>query len=952
MLLINGICKYLYRYLSSEERQTQYANSEVLSYLFCSDLKSTDSIFPTRYIEADRGYAIPLKYDILTDRGACRSLSEGNYKKSALINHFRNNIFKKVISGGGSVNKFFENLKKQMKCYTDTTERDILLNQIKDENEKKRKSYTNKILMGDVYYSRIIQNYFDKKLKQSDVSGQPLGSDDFACALYSTLYFIAFGNICQAYTEEIHILDHDREEFVEKVLTRYGCSGNPGVFQIYALADREKPNAIALFEAAELEYYGKGYNPNPDFEKVYNYCLKGVSDPKHYNPLCAWDLAYVVYHSYKKDREELKNVRLKHIDYSNPERLYRFVAEHLVKSYKSGCIAAANVIAEMLLDKDTPIDIQDTLMTDLTSAKGYLQFAADQGYVYAMNNLFKMRLAEAASHKHDEQSESIRLEAYEWLKQSADLGEPWARNKYACFLYDQGKKSEAFIYYQMAAYANDLWGMYNLLEKYYLKYLWTSVDDSKDSFCKMHIEELSAIADKLADRCLSSHKTEVAQRVQFLKHIDVLLRRSERFSSPETKSIVSKADYLDIAGELGFIDAKIADDINELISEKKQTTGLAVAWGSVKRVSYACYGTVGDSDSPSVSENTIFDIASLTKLILSISFFMLKDQRIIDLNQTIGHYCPELFPNIQDLRIIDVMRFDCKLETAKRIGSLEYDEAMEQIMQVVAAQTAESSDYQPLYSDMPALVLGILFEQIAGCSFGEFVDKNIIEPLGLKHTFWKNANTDDMQVMDYSGEMQIKDGHLIKRESKSFTVNDPKAAVLSQNKQTLMGNAGLFSSAEDIASISQALLQGRLISNESLNEIGISSGQPYNRKFGHLCYTKNKNTELTEVFRAMSGNAFAISGFTGCYWMIDPQNNCFLFIGGNRLHNRITKTDDTTLIQGGATIVFENQEYIYTKNYVYMRDTLRDHYCMKLLWENSLNEANAAHSSEQNMTQS
>ncbi len=53
-------------------------------------------------------------------------------------------------------------------------------------------------------------------------------------------------------------LEADLEEYNSKITLMYGVTGTPGMYQLYAMANRKNPNILALYECGELEYYGKG----------------------------------------------------------------------------------------------------------------------------------------------------------------------------------------------------------------------------------------------------------------------------------------------------------------------------------------------------------------------------------------------------------------------------------------------------------------------------------------------------------------------------------------------------------------------------------------------------------------------------------------------------------------------------------------------------------------------
>jgi len=357
------------------------------------------------------------------------------------------------------------------------------------------------------------------------------------------------------------------------------------------------------------------------------------------------------------------------------------------------------------------------------------------------------------------------------------------------------------------------------------------------------------------------------------------------------------------------------------------TTGLALTVGNEKVANTINKGYCEDDKLHLVKPHTVFDLASLTKLFLSLSYFIAQKYQKINFSQPLSFFCADKFPKIKNITLDDLFHFNCFLTTEKRITECNFEKAKKQVLNI----DANPFD-APKYSDMSSIVLGIVFSDIFGIEFGNFVNSEIIKRLKLKNTFWGKRSVDESNsYMNYDSEMVINNGILTVYPQKPLVVNDRKAEILSDNGKYLCGNAGLFSTAEDMEKICLSILSRELISDDALKTIGTKANCAFEQRFGYLSYTKSPNKHLSEVSHLMSDLAFAISGFTGTYLMIDPVKNCYLFIGGNRLNNRITFVDDEKLIVSPTRVMFEGKEYYYTKNYVYMKDELRNRCCKYLL---------------------
>jgi len=358
------------------------------------------------------------------------------------------------------------------------------------------------------------------------------------------------------------------------------------------------------------------------------------------------------------------------------------------------------------------------------------------------------------------------------------------------------------------------------------------------------------------------------------------------------------------------------------------TTGLAVALGNERITGSEYSGYSDDNKKTAIDKETIFDLASVTKLFLALAYFKANESNPIDFNKSLGYYCGNKFPYITDITLEDLFHFNCCLTTDKRLVDCDYADAAEQIRNI-----KRSENNQQIYSDMPSLVLGLTFKEIFDTEFGDFINREFIKKCGLHNTFWGSNRKRTDNFINYDNEMIIRKNELISFSQTALVVNDKKAEILSDNGRLLCGNAGLFSSAEDMAKIGQELLNRNILTDEALMKIATPINTDFVQRFGYLSYSKSPDKSVSEIYSEMSDKAFAISGFTGTYFMIDPVYNGFLFIGGNRLNNRITFTDNENFITERNKIRFKNKDYRYTKDYVYIKDKLRDICCDYLLNE-------------------
>ena len=381
---------------------------------------------------------------------------------SKLIDYYEQNLFKLFKTKGNNIFvMWFLFLENTIQTYIDTDSRNKLINFANTKRVKRNEA----LMLRNTDPAKQLLRYYQNVVESGNA--ELCTPDTFACSLFSFLFYIENGYLPKTYSEQLNGINKDRQEFIDTVLTKYGCTGKPGKFIIYKLANREDPNSIALYEAAELEYYGNGCSSEPNFQKAYEYYYKAISS-SNFNPLAAWSLGFVLY-NYKNPKDALSSSTIIEIEnLTEEERIFKAM-EYSTKSFNRGCPAAANVIGKIFKDEKISNSVKEELVRRYQLDPRFYEdpnicfkIAADSGYVYAKNNL-----AEYYSSIAEDGDENFEL-AYKYLKESADLGEPYAMNRYAYFYLLDYKKDKvgALKYFYEAALLGEKWAAINILIHY------------------------------------------------------------------------------------------------------------------------------------------------------------------------------------------------------------------------------------------------------------------------------------------------------------------------------------------------------------------------------------------------------------------------------------------------------------------------------------------------------
>lgn len=352
------------------------------------------------------------------------------------------------------------------------------------------------------------------------------------------------------------------------------------------------------------------------------------------------------------------------------------------------------------------------------------------------------------------------------------------------------------------------------------------------------------------------------------------------------------------------------------IIEEMWTDGIFVSCGNGTLNKSNAYGKYyNEKEECSLSENVLFDIASVTKLLSLFVFIRLIKDSLIDIEKKVkdysklGHY-----KGLQEVYIYQLLNFSMIIETEVRL-----DKCMNEAEVRDALWNSKVRSEDVRYSDIGIIIATKMVDDLYGKNFFREYSKNLWNELGLVETYWHDELPESIykRVQSYDSEYKYTNaGELESVKTPVGVVHDVKTRVLGAS-----AHAGIFISGSDINKLCKAVLRYEFISKEDVRKYIMSNKydsfiESNGQHFGLMCYKKTEDVKVSEVPFKASKNSIAISGYTGCYLLFDFDAGVFVFIGSNRIRNRLTTPEGSQI---------SNVPYIKeTKEYVYRKDLLRD----------------------------
>src|SRR5712692_9073485 len=338
------------------------------------------------------------------------------------------------------------------------------------------------------------------------------------------------------------------------------------------------------------------------------------------------------------------------------------------------------------------------------------------------------------------------------------------------------------------------------------------------------------------------------------------------------------------------------DKIIQASIEKKELPGAVVLVARHGRVVWRkAYGARAvEPQREAMTVNTIFDLASLTKVVATATSIMILVERgELRLGDPVVEFIPEMKGDGRDAITIEQLLthmtgFAPDFDLRDRWTG--YDEAMKRLYR-------EPLRSQPgtrfVYSDINYIALGEVVHRVSGQMLNEFARRNIFAPLGMRDTGFRPdarlrariAPTEKRRgQMDYLGDTGANAGS----EGKQWLrgqVHDPTSFRMGG----VAGHAGLFSTADDLATFSQMILNGGVVNGARILSPLSVAAMTRPHAVSEDGAARGLGWDITTKFPPNKGDLFPFgsfghTGFTGTSIWIDPASDSFVIFLSNCVH--------------------------------------------------------------------
>lgn len=292
--------------------------------------------------------------------------------------------------------------------------------------------------------------------------------------------------------------------------------------------------------------------------------------------------------------------------------------------------------------------------------------------------------------------------------------------------------------------------------------------------------------------------------------------------------------------------------------------------------SYAVGRTDWNADAPRPDQHTLWDIASLTKVVgMTTAMMLLVDQGLVNLDAPVQQYLPEFSgPGKERVTVRHLLTHSSGLPSWRPLHK-EAATADTALALVAATPLDTVPGARMVYSDLGAILAGRIVERVSGQALDTFVRDRITQPLGMTSTMYRPplALHDRVAPTEYDPWRQRH----IRGE-----VHDENAFWLGG----VSGHAGLFSTAADLARFARMMLnQGTLDDVRLVQRATVARFTTrQDSTLSHRALGWETPNGQNSAGLSMSPRAFGHTGFTGTSMWMDPDRGLFVILLSNRVN--------------------------------------------------------------------
>lgn len=332
---------------------------------------------------------------------------------------------------------------------------------------------------------------------------------------------------------------------------------------------------------------------------------------------------------------------------------------------------------------------------------------------------------------------------------------------------------------------------------------------------------------------------------------------------------------------MSSLETKIGNLFKKYIINRYIAGGVCLVKQNDHEILFKAYGKQNTFTGDDVQLDTVFDMASVTKIITSTLILKLISESRLTLGAKLGDCLPATARNevLAPITIQQLLTHSSGLVAWFPFYTELPTSDLYEILSSIELKHQEANEM--IYSDLNYILLGEVLKQSHKSSLQKIIEKELVQPLELPHLTYGPLSEENIAATEFGNQIEME---MCRSRNRTFSnwrdtgkpiigeVNDGNAHYFFQGQS---GHAGLFGTATDLSKIADLYLKGG-----------------YNKGAEFLDSKLVKQSLQTIIeYRGLGwhkSNPFPIgfghTGFTGTALWIVPERDLQVVLLTNRLH--------------------------------------------------------------------
>ena len=262
------------------------------------------------------------------------------------------------------------------------------------------------------------------------------------------------------------------------------------------------------------------------------------------------------------------------------------------------------------------------------------------------------------------------------------------------------------------------------------------------------------------------------------------------------------------------------DSLLNILHSNEQINGNFLIAEKGKVLYKKSFGLANETTKQPLNENSIFEIASVSKQFTAMGIMMLKEKGKLDLDDHISKFIPELV-FYKDITIRNLLNHTSGLPDYMELFEKKFDKskiATNKDVITFFAQKQPKVIFTPNskheYSNTGYVLLASIIEKVSGETYTNFLQKNIFKPLKMNNTFVYKRRQAPKKIDNYAY------GYVYSDSLKKYVLpDDLKETKIVIWLDGVVGDGGVNSTINDLLKWDRALYTNKLLSKKGKSEM-------------------------------------------------------------------------------------------------------------------------------------